>query len=257
MHVSPFLPMDVDYVLRYSAPGEHLVVRFDVMRGDERLLGATLSLRRRTLDRRALRRLLWTYPALTHRVSTGIYAQAARLRLRRAPFHGHPVRRVERSTPSPRGASSSGRKGVIDVSQSQPSPVNNAPGRAVSASGLLAPERAPAVLDQAEAGRPARAAGDRGPRLRRLDRDHRGRADTPTGCRGAPSQGHGSRPASLRSVAALRLGRPRVVLCRRVVGCRRPDHLGPDPVPSTRVPCAAGWTAWATPPAWCSTRRRA
>ncbi len=99
MRVSPFLPMDVDYVLRYSAPGEHLVVRFDVMRGDEHLLGATLSLRRRTLDRRALQRLLWTYPALTHRVSTGIYAQAARLRLRGAPFHGHPVRPAKRSTP--------------------------------------------------------------------------------------------------------------------------------------------------------------
>ena len=99
MHVSPFLPMDVDYVLRYSAPGEDLVVRFDVMRGDEHLLGVTLSLRRRTLDRRALQRLLWTYPALTHRVSAGIYAQAARLRLRGAPFHGHPVRRVERPAP--------------------------------------------------------------------------------------------------------------------------------------------------------------
>ena len=42
MHVSPFLPMDVDYVLRYSAPAERLVVRLDVVRGDERLLGATL-----------------------------------------------------------------------------------------------------------------------------------------------------------------------------------------------------------------------
>jgi uncharacterized protein len=100
MHVSPFLPMDVDYVLRYSAPGEHLGVRFDVMRDDEHLLGVTLSLRRRTLDRRALQRLLWTYPALTHRVSAGIYAQAARLRLRGAPFHDHPVRRAERPTPN-------------------------------------------------------------------------------------------------------------------------------------------------------------
>ena len=94
MHVSPFLPMDVDYELRYTAPTERLVVHFDVMRGDERLLGATLSLRRRALDRRALGRLLWAYPALTHRVSAGIYAQAARLRLRGAPFHAHPARRA-------------------------------------------------------------------------------------------------------------------------------------------------------------------
>lgn len=103
MHVSPFLPMDVDYVLRYSAPSERLVVKLDVMRGDERLLGASLSLRRRALDRRALGRLLWAHPALTHRVSAGIYAQAARLLLRGAPFHTHPARQVGRHRPD-RGA---------------------------------------------------------------------------------------------------------------------------------------------------------
>ena len=99
MHVSPFLPMDVDYELRYTMPGERLVVRLDVVRGDERLLRATLSLRRRGLDRRGLGRLVWANPALTYRVSAGIYAQAARLRLRGAPFHGHPARRVGGTSP--------------------------------------------------------------------------------------------------------------------------------------------------------------
>lgn len=103
MHVSPFLPMDVDYVLRYSAPAERLIVQFDVMRGDERLMMATLSLRRRALERRALGRLLWAHPALTHRVSAGIYAQAARLHLGRAPFFRHPARQVELPVPD-RGA---------------------------------------------------------------------------------------------------------------------------------------------------------
>ncbi len=99
MHVSPFLPMDVDYELRYTVPTERFVVHFDVMRGDERLLGATLSLHRRTLDRRGLGRLLWANPALTHRISAGIYAQAARLRLRGAPFHRHPGRQVDGALP--------------------------------------------------------------------------------------------------------------------------------------------------------------
>ena len=93
MHVSPFLPMDVDYELRYSAPGERLVVRLDVVRGGERLFAVTLSLGRRPLDRRGLGRLLWRYPDAHHRVSAGIYAQAARLRLKGAPFHLHPARR--------------------------------------------------------------------------------------------------------------------------------------------------------------------
>ena len=35
-------------------------------------------------------------PALTHRVSAGIYSQAARLGLRGAPFHAHPARRSPR-----------------------------------------------------------------------------------------------------------------------------------------------------------------
>jgi uncharacterized protein len=88
MHVSPFLPTDeVDYELRYSAPADGLVVRLDVLRGDERLLGVTLSLRRRTLDRHQLGRLVWSRPASTHLVSARIYTQAARLKLAGAPFH--------------------------------------------------------------------------------------------------------------------------------------------------------------------------
>ena len=93
MHVSPFLPMDLDYELRYTAPSERLMVGLDVIRGSERLLGVTLSLRRMPLDGQALGRLLWEHPALTHRVSAGIYSQAARLGLKGAPFYAHPPRR--------------------------------------------------------------------------------------------------------------------------------------------------------------------
>jgi hypothetical protein len=101
MHVSPFLPMDVDYELTYGVPGERLIVQLDVLRGDARLFGATLSLHRRVLNRPALGRLLWAYPALTHRISAGIYAQAARLRLKGAPFHVHPARSVGTGSSSP------------------------------------------------------------------------------------------------------------------------------------------------------------
>ena len=99
MHVSPFLPMEVDYRLRYSAPGERLAVHLDVVRDERRMFGATLSLRRRPLDRRSLGRLLWDYPAMSQRVSVGIYSQAARLALRRAPFFAHPRRRALSEVP--------------------------------------------------------------------------------------------------------------------------------------------------------------
>jgi DUF1365 family protein len=100
LHVSPFLPMGVDYELRYSVPGESLAVRLDVLRAEEPLMSATLSLRRRLLDRRALGRLIWAHPAITHRVSVGIYAQAARLRLRGARFHAHPAKRPTKRSQS-------------------------------------------------------------------------------------------------------------------------------------------------------------
>jgi hypothetical protein len=98
MHVSPFLPTDgVDYELRYTAPADRLHVRLDVLRGDERLLGVTLSLRRRALDGRELGRLLWSGKGSPHRVSTRIYAQAARLLLSGASFHRHPAHRAHRA----------------------------------------------------------------------------------------------------------------------------------------------------------------
>ena len=78
--------MDVDYELVYTAPGERFAARLDVVRGHERLLKVTLSLRRRAIDRRALAQLLWHHPFMTHRVTTGIYAQAARLGMRARPF---------------------------------------------------------------------------------------------------------------------------------------------------------------------------
>lgn len=103
MHVSPFLPMGVDYEMSYTAPGETLVVRFVVIREHEHLLRATLALRRRSLDRKALGRIVWAYPGTTHRVSAGIYAQAARLKLLGAPFHSHPSISAQRSPRTRRG----------------------------------------------------------------------------------------------------------------------------------------------------------
>ena len=92
LHVSPFLPTGLGYELCYTAPGHRLTVGLDVLQGDRRLFAATLSLRRRSLNRAALGRLLWNYPAMTLRVTAGIYAHAVRLRLKGASFFTHPAR---------------------------------------------------------------------------------------------------------------------------------------------------------------------
>ena len=91
LHVSPFLPVGLDYQLHYTAPGERLTVCLDVLEDEQCHFTATLFLRRRRLDRAALGRLLWNYPALTHRVTAGVYAHAARLWLKGAPFFTHPA----------------------------------------------------------------------------------------------------------------------------------------------------------------------
>jgi DUF1365 family protein len=108
MHVSPFLPDQATYTLRYSPPAAGLRVGLDLeapaapapySRWDEPetqrpapQLAASMVLRRRPLDRGGLARLLWTYPLMTARVSGGIYAQALRLGRKGAPLHPHPGR---------------------------------------------------------------------------------------------------------------------------------------------------------------------
>jgi len=107
MHISPFLPEQATYTLRDSAPAERVRVGLDVAlpqgpvpyRRDHEIDGttephlrATMLLQRRPFDRAAITQLLWAHPLMTARVSVGIYAQALRLALRRAPVYAHPDR---------------------------------------------------------------------------------------------------------------------------------------------------------------------
>jgi DUF1365 family protein len=93
MHVSPFLPMNVEYRVTWTEPGDRLTLRIDVERDDVRLFDAALTLRRVPLDRRHAVTTPLRHLFLTLRVSLGIYREAIRLWLRRAPFHRHPAKR--------------------------------------------------------------------------------------------------------------------------------------------------------------------
>jgi DUF1365 family protein len=90
LHVSPFLPMDLTYDFRLTAPGKRCGLGITVTSGGAIVFRAGLSLRRRPLTRRAIAGLLVRHPLMTHRVSAGIYAHAARLWLRRTPYVPHP-----------------------------------------------------------------------------------------------------------------------------------------------------------------------
>jgi hypothetical protein len=92
LHVSPFLPMDVVYCCRASAPGERLSVAIENQRGSQRLFRAGLRLARRPWTAANLRRSLLAYPLMTQRVALGIYWQALRLWWKGCPIYAHPAR---------------------------------------------------------------------------------------------------------------------------------------------------------------------
>jgi DUF1365 family protein len=93
MHVSPFMPMDLQYDWRLSLPGPRLGVHMRCLRGGQAVFDATLSLRRRPLRGLDMAATLWRFPWMTARVVTAIHWQALRLWLKRVPYHAHPASR--------------------------------------------------------------------------------------------------------------------------------------------------------------------
>ncbi len=92
LHVSPLMGMDHDYRWRVGEPGEQLSLHISSERDGTSAFDATLSLRRREINARELRRALARYPLLTVQILARIYADAMRLRLRGASYHPHPAR---------------------------------------------------------------------------------------------------------------------------------------------------------------------
>lgn len=92
-HVSPFLPLDLEYDWTFTPPTGSLLVHMNVRDrrpASPRVFDATLRLERRDITPARLRGLLVRYPALTARVILKIHVEALRLWLRRAPVYPHP-----------------------------------------------------------------------------------------------------------------------------------------------------------------------
>lgn len=90
LHVSPFMSMDQTYSWWLSDPAEKLSIRMDVHEAGSRDFHATLTARRVPLTARSLRSALVRHPLMPARVIGLIHWQAARLWLKRTPFHRKP-----------------------------------------------------------------------------------------------------------------------------------------------------------------------
>jgi hypothetical protein len=89
-HVSPFMPMDVDYTWRFTPPVRHLSVHMENRISGRAVFDATLSLERRPITTRNLATALARHPFMTGKVIAAIYWQALRLWLKRCPTYPHP-----------------------------------------------------------------------------------------------------------------------------------------------------------------------
>lgn len=93
MHVSPFMPMDIDYDWRFSQPSAALHVFMTNWRKGQRVFDASLVLQRREITGATLARVLMLYPLITVRLITAIYWQALKLWFKRVPLHIHPAKK--------------------------------------------------------------------------------------------------------------------------------------------------------------------
>jgi len=91
MHVSPFMPMDVDYDWRFAPPEDRLSVHMENWRSGNKMFGATLLLRRREISARSLASVLLNFPLMTLRVIAAIHWQALRLWLKGCRVYSHPM----------------------------------------------------------------------------------------------------------------------------------------------------------------------
>lgn len=89
-HVSPFMPMDIDYGWHFKPPGETLAVHMENRREGRRLFDATLVLKREEITGASLASALARQPFASLVVLGRIHWQALRLLMKGAPFHSHP-----------------------------------------------------------------------------------------------------------------------------------------------------------------------
>ena len=92
MHVSPFMPMNQRYEWSATEPGDRLAVSIRNRQEGRIVFEAGLALERREMTPRAMSELLFRYPPMTVSTIARIYWNAARLKMKGAPYFQRPER---------------------------------------------------------------------------------------------------------------------------------------------------------------------
>ncbi|MDG3087671.1 DUF1365 domain-containing protein [Vibrio hannami] len=92
-HVSPFNPVDQDYVWKLKPLSERLFVHLECRRSDKEF-DATLALKANEFTSCNLAKVLVKTPIQTIKVVTGIYWQALKLFIKKAPLYQHPGKTI-------------------------------------------------------------------------------------------------------------------------------------------------------------------
>jgi hypothetical protein len=104
LHVSPFMPMELDYAFTFTPPGPWLIAHMRTLDGGRSIFDATLKLERREWCAGELHRSLLAHPWMTAKVIGAIHWEALKLYLKKVPVFTHPAR-------IPRSAEVSGSEG--------------------------------------------------------------------------------------------------------------------------------------------------
>ena len=89
-HVSPFLPMDMQYQWRLTQPADKLAITMINNKHQEKHFDVCLSLRAKPINSFNLTKALVTFPFMTLKVVLAIYWQSLKLWLKKTPFYDHP-----------------------------------------------------------------------------------------------------------------------------------------------------------------------
>lgn len=88
-HVSPFNPMDMTYRWHVSQPSNTLHLQIDAEQHSKDFI-AGMNLTRHPLNRREIWDVLKKTPVMAVKIIGGIYWQALKLFVKRAPYYSHP-----------------------------------------------------------------------------------------------------------------------------------------------------------------------